>query len=33
MRDAVLEHVEDFRGKDCAFMGNWLQGFSVFKGI
>ena len=26
MRDAVLEHVEDFRGKDCAFMGNWLQG-------
>ena len=26
MRDAVLEYVEDFRGKDCAFMANWLQG-------
>ena len=26
MRDAVLEHVGDFRGKNCAFMGNWLQG-------
>ena len=26
MRDAVLEHVGDFGGKDCAFMGNWLQG-------
>ena len=21
-----LEYVEDFRGKDCAFMVNWLQG-------
>ena len=26
MRDAVLEHVGDFRGKDCAFMASWLQG-------
>ena len=26
MRDVVLEHVGDFRGKDCAFMANWLQG-------
>ena len=23
MGDAVLE---DFRGKDCAFVANWLQG-------
>ena len=37
MADAVLE---DFRGKDCAFVANWLQGkglnklcavFEVFK--
>ena len=34
MADAVLE---DFRGKDCAFVVNWLQGkglnklFAVFK--
>ena len=26
MRDAVLEHVGDFRGKDGAFMANSLQG-------
>ena len=36
MGDAVLE---DFRGKDCAFVVNWLQGkslnklFALFKGI
>ena len=36
MGDAVLE---DFRGKDCAFVANWLQGkglnklCAVFEGI
>ena len=36
MGDAVLE---DFRGKDCAFVANWLQGkglnklCGVFEGI
>ena len=36
MRDAVLE---DFRGKDCAFVANWLRGkglnklCTIFEGI
>ena len=36
MGDAVLE---DFRGKDCAFVANWLRGkglnklCTVFEGI
>ena len=28
MGDAVLE---DFRGKDCAFVANWLQGKGLNK--